>query len=419
MKLLDAFKEFLREQENLPERRIPFYIVWTKKYIDFCKTHRATDEKERTKNFLHHLGKTKENWQVTQAHDAIRLYRYFLGHYKDNSKYTKKEECSIEFHREREWEKAITNMRKALRLRRRSFRTEQSYLSWIKSFARFCKKFPADIESDDVRNFLSYIVVENKVAASTQNQAFHALLFLFRHVLDKGDLNDIADTVRARPQPRLPVVFSQEEVRKIFAHLTGVHLLMAQLIYGCGLRLQECLRLRVQDIDFEQGCVVIRSGKGDKDRLTVLPDSLRPGLQAHLQNIRSVYEADRKKGVAGVWLPHALARKYRHAGEAWSWFWLFPAASLSVDPRTGRARRHHIHPSTLQRQFKRALQAAGITKHGSVHCLRHSFATHLLSRGYDIRTIQELLGHSRLETTMIYTHVAGKNILGVASPLDS
>jgi len=317
-----------------------------------------------------------------------------------------------------EWTIVETKMREALRLRHRSIRTERSYVGWVRAFAETCNRPPEAVDSSDVRRFLSYLAVERKVAPSTQNQAFHALLFLFRHVLERGDLKDVANTVRARPKSRLPVVFSPEEIRRIFAELDGVHLLMARLIYGCGLRLQECLRLRVKDIDFTRGCIVVRSGKGDKDRLTVLPETLRADLQAHLQKIRPLYEKDRETGTDGVWLPLALDRKYPGATREWAWFWVFPASSPSIDPRTGRTRRHHMHPSTLQRRFKRAVQAAGITKNGSVHSLRHSFATHLLARGYDVRTLQELLGHARLETTMIYTHVTGKNILGVSSPLD-
>jgi integron integrase len=278
-------------------------------------------------------------------------------------------------------------------------------------------KDPARIDSADVKRFLSHLAVERKVAASTQNQAFNGLLFLFRHVLDREFA--IADTVRAKAKRRLPVVLKRQEVQRIFEHLDGFHLLMARLIYGCGLRVQECISLRVKDIDFKQSGLTVRSGKGDKDRLTVLPESVKNDLLAHLIEIQKIYEGDTARAeIDGVWLPNALERKYPKAGKEWGWFWVFPARDLSVDPRSGKVRRHHLHVSGLQRQFKNAVRAAGVIPNASVHSLRHSFATHLLEKGYDIRTIQELLGHSNLQTTMIYTHVAGKNILGVISPLD-
>ncbi|MBI5746322.1 MAG: integron integrase, partial [Nitrospirae bacterium] len=222
----------------------------------------------------------------------------------------------------------------------------------------------------------------------------------------------------ARQRRRLPVVLSIKEITSIFEYMAGTQQLMAMLIYGCGLRLQECLSLRIKDIDLEQNIVIVRSGKGDKDRRTMLPESLKDNLIHHLSEVRAMYDEDRAKDLNGVYLPNALERKYPNAGKEWAWFWLFPSKSLSVDPRSHTVRRHHMHPASLQKAFKTAAGKAGIAKQASVHTLRHSFATHLLEKGYDIRTIQELLGHSNLQTTMIYTHVATKNILGVRSPLD-
>ena len=276
---------------------------------------------------------------------------------------------------------------------------------------------PHELDSNHVKDFLSSFAVERNVAPSTQNQAFNALLFLFRYVLDK-DLNDIEGSVRASKKRRLPVVLTQQEVFRLFDHLNGICLLMSRLIYGGGLRLKECLRLRVKDIDFERDCVIVRSGKGDKDRETVLPESLKNDLRQHLEKVRDLYESDRAQNVAGVSLPGALARKYPHAVKEWAWQWLFPSKTLSVDPRARQIRRHHIHPSYLQKQIKAAAVAAGFSKNVTVHVLRHSFATHVLEKGYDIRSIQELLGHVNVQTTMIYTHVARKNKLGVKSPLD-
>ena len=213
-------------------------------------------------------------------------------------------------------------------------------------------------------------------------------------------------------------MLTKREVQKIFDRMSGTKRLMAMLIYGCGLRLFECLRLRIKDVDLERDTLIVRSGKGGKDRQTVLPESLKDDLIRHMDSIRSIYDQDRKKGVPGVAMPHALERKYPQTGKEWGWFWLFPSKSLSVDPVSGRVRRHHIHQASIQKSVKKAALEAGITKNASVHTLRHSFATHLLEDGYDIRTIQELLGHKNLQTTMIYTHVASRNVLGVKSPLD-
>jgi len=270
---------------------------------------------------------------------------------------------------------------------------------------------------NDLQDFLSHLAVEKNVSASTQNQALNALVFLYRNVLGKNTENELS-AVRASTRRRLPIVLTPQEIERIFECLDGVPRLMAMLIYGCGLRLQECLRLRIKDVDLEQNMVIVRSGKGDKDRRTVLPESLKDEITRHSAAVKSVYEKDRKENISGVWLPDALERKYPNAGKEWAWFWLFPAKSLSIDPYTSLVRRHHVHPASLQKTFYDALRKAGIAKQASVHTLRHSFATHLLENGYDIRTIQELLGHTNLQTTMIYTHVASKNILGVKSPLD-
>jgi integron integrase len=289
----------------------------------------------------------------------------------------------------------------------------------MRSFQSFINpKEPVKLDGRDLQDFLSYLAVERKVSASTQNQALNAIVFLYRHVLEKEIGEKELNAVRARYKRRLPVVLTLKEALAIFDHLSGVQRIMAMLTYGCGLRLQECLSLRIKDIDLEQNIVIVRSGKGDKDRRTILPESLKDDLIAQISEVRSLYDRDREKGINGVYLPGALERKYPNAGKEWAWFWLFPSQLLSVDPRTHTVRRHHMHPASLQKAFKAAVAKSGITKQASVHTLRHSFATHLLENGYDIRTIQELLGHTNLQTTMIYTHVASKNILGVQSPLD-
>ncbi|OGW65247.1 MAG: integrase [Nitrospirae bacterium RIFOXYA2_FULL_44_9] len=309
-------------------------------------------------------------------------------------------------------------LREALKLRHRSYSTEKTYVMWLRQFQGFINgKQPQSLEGKDIQDFLSYLAVEKKVSASTQNQALNAVVFLYRHVFDK-DIQGEINAVRARQNRRLPVVLTVNEVEKIFSEMSGINKLMARLIYGCGLRLQECLQLRIKDVDFEQSLVIIRSGKGDKDRPTMLPEAVKEELVKHITETRVIYEKDRNAKLNGVQLPGALERKYPNAGKEWGWFWIFPSQTLSMEPRTGVIRRHHVYHDSLQRAFRNAVIKAGITKQASVHTLRHSFATHLLEDGYDIRTIQELLGHRNLQTTMIYTHVATKNIIGVRSPLD-
>lgn len=271
------------------------------------------------------------------------------------------------------------------------------------------------LDDSHIKDYLSYLASERRVAKSTQNQAFNALLFFYRHVLEK-EVGSIAQVVRARRGRRLPVVLTHEKVMHLIDRLQGVYQLMAQIIYGGGLRLNECVRLRIKDIEFEKNTLMVRGAKGDKDRQTLLPESIQPALQCHLQEVRKLYEKDREVNVAGVFLPGALSRKYPNADKEWIWYWVFPSARLSVDPRAKVVRRHHMASNNLQKTIKKA--SKDINNRVTVHTLRHSFATHLLEDGYDIRTIQQLLGHSSLQTTMIYTHVAHKNRLGVISPLD-
>lgn len=317
------------------------------------------------------------------------------------------------------WSVVETNVQNAMRLRHMSYSTEKTYLMWLRSFYGFIAgKNPDDLTVADMQQFLSYLAVERRVSTSTQNQALNALVFVYRHVLDKHIGDDELNAVRAIYKRRLPVVLTVKEVHSIFDKLSGINRLMAMLIYGCGLRLQECLSLRIKDVDIEQVILIVRAGKGDKDRRTVLPYSLKEDLIRHIAKTKSLYDSDRKNNMNGVYLPGALEKKYPNAGKEWGWFWLFPSKSISVDPRTHIVRRHHMHPASLQKAFKAASAEAGIAKQASIHTLRHSFATHLLENGYDIRTIQELLGHRNLQTTMIYTHVATKNVLGVRSPLD-
>ncbi|MEA3280169.1 MAG: integron integrase, partial [Thermodesulfobacteriota bacterium] len=361
--------------------------------------------------FLKNIVRHREDWQIKQAKEAVGLYRFFLRKHSRGS-------ACIAMDSDAQWKDVVEEMIKILRLKHRSMSTEKTYIGWLRAFYGFLNgASPHEIDDSHVKDFLVYLAVERHVARATQSQAFNAILFLYRHILDK-DIKNLHEVIRARPKRRLPVVMTKQEVFNLFDNLDGTNLLMAQICYGCGLRLRECIKLRVKDIDFEQCCLTVRSGKGDKDRQTVFPESLKNDFRRHLERVRELYEKDRMDDIAGVYLPGALERKYTNAGKEWIWQWVFPSKSLSVDPRTRLVRRHHVHPNTLQKQIKKAAASARLTKRVTVHTLRHSFATHLLEKGYDIRTIQELLGHSNVQTTMIYTHVANKNKLGVKSPLD-
>ena len=412
--MLGAYEAFLIKKGSTKSQSVPFYLKWVSDCYSFLNEplfNRLGSEQK--KQFLSDMAKRHEDWQVKQADTALRLYDYFLS-----KNVPMPIEAASPLSLAEKWKPLEEKMREALRLRHRSLSTEKTYLIWFRSFRQFVgEKEPGQLQGKDLQDFLSNLAVERKVSSSTQNQALNAVVFLYRHVLGK-DIDQELSAVRARQRRHLPVVLTQKEIDGIFDHLSGTLKLMAMLIYGCGLRLHECLQLRVKDIDIEQNMVIVRSGKGDKDRRTVLPEVLKDDLIRHLSEIRSIYDQDRKTEINGVWLPGALEKKYPNAGKEWGWFWVFPSRSLSIDPRTTLVRRHHVHPVLLQKAFKVAVGKAGITKQASVHTLRHSFATHLLETGYDIRTIQELLGHQNLQTTMIYTHVAKKNVLGVRSPLD-
>jgi len=312
----------------------------------------------------------------------------------------------------------VVRVREAIRARHYSRRTEEAYWYWIRQFIFFHgKRHPAQMGAAEVTAFLSWLATERDVAAATQGQALSALLFLYQQVLGTR-LPWLDELVRAQRPVRLPTVLSEAQVRRLLDALEGGARLMAGLLYGAGLRQIECLTLRVKDVDFAYRQILVRDGKGSKDRATMLPEGLVQPLQAHLGKVRALHQRDRKEGLGEVFLPHALARKYPRAAREWGWQYLFPSALRSADPESGAVRRHHVHPDTLGRAVKRAARAAGIVKPVTCHTLRHSFATHLLERGYDIRTVQELLGHSDVSTTMVYTHVMNRGARGVKSPLD-
>ncbi len=315
--------------------------------------------------------------------------------------------------------KLLDQLRQANRTRHLSHHTEQAYIGWIKRFIFFHgKRHPAEMGEAEIGRFLSSLASDLHVSPSTQNQALNALLFLYREVLER-QIGLIQRVVRAKRPRRLPVILTKEEVKRLLGCLRGTPWLMGMLLYGAGLRLMECCRLRVKDIDFSRNQIVIRAGKGDKDRSTMLPATVKEPLLRHLQAVRRQHEDDLRRGLGRVSLPNALERKYPNAGKEWGWQWVFPASSHYVDGATGERCRDHLHESVLQKAMKEARLKAGIAKPATCHTLRHSFATHLLEEGYDIRTIQELLGHSDVSTTMIYTHVLNRGGRGVHSPADA
>jgi integron integrase len=444
--VMKTFEEFLQQHGNVPVHVQPHYVRWVRMYSDFIardgaetgeharqKDHAVPGERApvrtpsggnlpgtepptptvpQTVRFMSFLEKRYEIWQVQQARRALQLYSYYLTSQKTSTSKRLVPAAAAS------WEEAETIITRLMRLQHYSLRTERTYLSWVNRLRAYVgSREPRSLTANDLRSFLSYLAVEGRVAAATQKLAFNALLFLYRNVLGV-EIEGLATVVPSHVPRKLPVVLTSEELRKVFKGLEGIHRLMAMLIYGSGLRLQECLSLRVKDIDFARRCVTIRGGKGNKDRQTVLPDALCAEIEKQLARAREIYDRDRRCRVAGVELPGALERKLPGASTEWSWFWVFPAPRLSIDPRTRAARRWHVYPTTLQRAFRDAVQSSGIVKPATVHTLRHSFATHLIENGYDIRTIQELMGHADISTTMIYTHVATRNKLGVASPAD-
>jgi integron integrase len=314
--------------------------------------------------------------------------------------------------------KLLDEIRSFMRTRRYSLRTEQAYLDWIRRFILFhAKRHPTDMAEEEITAFLTDLATHGHVSVSTQNQALSALLFLYQQFLGRK-LGRLDGALRASRPRRVPAVLTREEVCILLAHVAPPYRLIADLIYGSGLRLLEALRLRVKDIDFGYGRIIVRDGKGLKDRVTMLPGRLRRALREHLMHVKTMHERDVALGFGEVYLPDALERKYPRAARSWAWQYVFPAAKRSEDPVTGRIRRHHVLEKSLQNAIKNAVHAAGIEKPASCHTLRHSFATHLLENGYDIRTVQELLGHKDVSTTMIYTHVLNRPGIGVKSPLD-
>ncbi|MBL8099959.1 MAG: integron integrase [Anaerolineales bacterium] len=315
--------------------------------------------------------------------------------------------------------KLLEQVQDAIRAKHYSLRTEKTYIDWIRRFIlHHNKKHPREMGVPEVQNFIIHLATKDNVSASTQNQALSAITFLYRHVLNT-ELNFPTDTIRPTKSKPLPVVLTVEEARAIINNMNGTQKLMAKILYGSGLRLMECLRLRVKDIDFGNHQIIVREGKGEKDRFTILPDSITQDLQSHLLVVKAIHEKDIKEGFGETSFSYALAKKYPNASKEWMWQYIFPASVRSLDPISKKTKRHHIDPSVLQKAVRQSALSVGLTKPVSPHTFRHSFATHLLQNGYDIRTVQELLGHKDVKTTMIYTHVLQRGGLAVKSPLDN
>jgi integron integrase len=416
--ILPEFQQYLLDKKLVPENRITYFAYWVSRYLRYAQKH-AIDSTEFNEPavmaFIDGLraDASIRDWQPRQADEALRLY-YF--HYLGK---TTGEEGAPAITGLTD---ALAEVRRLIRLKHYSYSTERTYIQWIERFAAYVQQSASknigDADPADFKNFLSHLALKQRVSSSTQNQAFNAVLFLFRNIL-KRDVSSLDTTVRAKRGPKLPVVLTVDEIRQLFEQMTGKPLLIAELLYGTGLRLMELARLRVQDIDFYANTIIIHSGTGDKDRSVMLPEAVKERLKEHLIKVKAIHEKDLAGGHGEVSLPDALSRKYPNVAKEWGWQYIFPSSSLSVDPRSGVVRRHHISDSVIQTAVKEAVRKAGIVKHATVHTLRHSFATHLLQNGINIREVQSLLGHKHVETTMVYTHVLRNMSNAPQSPLDA
>ncbi len=416
---LQLFGEFLLKAQLVRPAAAPYFVRWVRRFL----TRPASDEPlaDQVRGFCEELERSggSEGWQVRQADQALRIY--FVNFLKRTEWHRRPASTVVDEQESTTPLAALEQLRTRLRTRHYAYRTECTYVDWVRRFLDYAAKQQGvphpRVASEVVRDYLAHLAVRQQVSASTQNQAFCAILFLCREVLGVN-VESLSPGVRAKRGERLPVVLSMPETMALLNAMSGTPRLMAALIYGGGLRVTECCELRIKDLDFDQGLVVVRRGKGDKDRSTLLAEVGRDELRVHLHKSEAQHQADRKAGLAGVWMPDALDRKYPNAGQDLAWFWVFPSRTLSTDPRAGIVRRHHMSDSVIQKAVKVAAQKARIHKPVSVHTLRHSFATHLLLNGVDIRQIQEYLGHANVETTMIYTHVVKELRTPARSPLD-
>ena len=412
---------------RVPEAKSKFYVLWVKRFERFLNGLPVTQASpDIIRAFLADLGNDEriKDWQVEQARDAVKVL--YVDHLKinlHNSGFRGQEEFRDSIGNANRLEKLhgglIKKVASEIRVRHYSMRTEEAYVAWIKRFLCFHNlKDPVQLDAKDIRKYLDFLAGERNVSASTQNLALNALVFLYKQVL-KQDPGSFGDFARAKESQHVPTVLSKDEIDRLFKHMDGVYRTMAGLLWGAGLRVMECVRLRIQDIDFEMQRIVVRDGKGAKDRITMLPARSVAPLKEQLAVAKKVFNEDMAGKIAGVYLWPAIERKFPNAAKEWIWQYVFPSEKLSVDPRARVVRRHHLDPNALQRHLKQAALDAGIAKRVSCHTLRHSFATHLLKNGADIRTVQELLGHSDVSTTMIYTHVLNRPGVPVLSPADA
>lgn len=410
---LDAYAEWLRRRRLTVDQRIPFFINWVRRFLRLQDGRKSGVWRDTLEELLSDLRESGvPAWQIRQADDAVSLY---CGQFREEIYRPATHEAPSRTPAEPEC--MVSEMRRLMSLRHYSPRTEQAYLGWITRFLVYLSQQGIDQPTaDDAKAFLSRLATLNGVAASTQNQAFSALLFFFRHVI-QTEFDDMASTLRAKRGHRLPVVLSLDETRALLAQLRGQPRLLVEVLYGGGLRVSELVRLRVKDVDTASRRITVRGGKGDKDRVTLLSERVLPQLNEQLERVRSVHQTDLAAGAGEAPLPGALNRKYPNAGREWVCQYLFPSRVLQIDDH-GILRRFHISTSAVQKRVKEAAQRAGLAKPTSCHTLRHSFATHLLMQGVDIRRIQQLLGHRNVETTMIYTHVLQSIAGDIRSPLD-
>ncbi len=441
--LWDKYTQALHKH-NIPQKQWRWMVRWVQDYIRRANHSEDVegDTNLYTKNsfldYLHELGRkeTIKDWQFVQAIDALEIFftdvlksswadefdwRFWRQSAKNISSnhhtlkreiYTQQKSNPVKCDAE-----ILTKVREVIRSRYYSIRTEETYLNWIKRFILFYNQQDiAQLGEAEVKAFLEYLAVKRNVSPATQKQALNALIFMYREVLNRS--LELGNFQRPRPKRNLPEVLTRAEIHALLSRLTGVHELMAGLLYGTGMRLMECVRLRVKDIDFGYRYITVCSGKGNKDRRVPLPERYYHKLQEHLRKVKEIHEDDLARGFGEVYLPHALNRKFPGMSKEWIWQYVFPSSRLSVDPRSGQIRRHHIHENSLQKAIKRAALEVGLSKRVNCHTLRHSFATHLLEAGYDIRTVQDLLGHADVSTTMIYTHVMNRPGMSVKSPVD-
>jgi integron integrase len=405
---INDYKVIIANHKQLKESYKKFYIFWVELFLNYLEKNSYDEKKlsrsEMLTNFSKHLHENNkyQDWQINQAIDAVNLF-YTLIKDKDN------DVISLEF--------VIHQIQNTIKLKHYSGKTEKSYIYWVKQFHYYIKKSFSICNSMDVKNFLTHLAKEKNVSASTQNQAFNAILFLFRHVLNK-DLENMEETLRAKRNRKIPTVLTRKEVSEVLKYICGENLLIAKILYGSGLRLMECMTLRIKDIDLSRKIITVHSGKGDKDRIVMLPETIIPDLQIQIEHTKSIFEKDKVIDNNRVKLPDALSRKYPNAEREFKWYWVFPAKNFLVDKNDGKTYKHHIHESIVQKAIKNASIKSNIPKKISAHTFRHSFATHLLESGVNIRVVQELLGHKKLETTMIYTHVLLEYKDDIKSPLD-